>query len=62
MNSSRNKGSRIEREMVHRHLDAGIPAERVGTNLTPRITKGVSLYITTTYTTLNAREYMQVTD
>ena len=26
---SRRKGSRIERELVHRHQDAGIPAERV---------------------------------
>ena len=27
--SSRNKGSRVEREMVHLHLDAGVPCERV---------------------------------
>jgi Holliday junction resolvase len=29
MNRSRDKGNRIEREMVHRHLDNGIFAERV---------------------------------
>jgi Holliday junction resolvase len=26
---SRDKGQRIERELVHLHLDAGIPASRV---------------------------------
>ena len=29
MNRSRDKGNRIEREMVHRHLDNGVFAERV---------------------------------
>ncbi len=29
MNKSRDKGNRIEREIVHRHLDMGIAAERV---------------------------------
>ena len=27
--SQRDKGARVEREIVHRHLDIGVPAERV---------------------------------
>ena len=29
MNPSKNKGSRVEREIVHRHLDIGVDAKRV---------------------------------
>ncbi len=45
---SREKGQRIERELVHLHLDAGIPASRVPLSLAPQeaSTRAISRFST----------------